>query len=344
MSNIVPLPELTFYRLPDASPTAATIDKFLDAIYASLISTTDYRGTTIPSTHTWTWARFRNASNITEAIYNTAVPNTSSLTKNPAIILAGSSSTASPTMLAPDSSFTINYPHIGMVLNPGSYLSWTNAAPMTSGSFSGYWYAGSSQVNLTTAVVRTFVSQENILFQFYSTNTLQYWCQAGALFQPSNLYSETSHLYIPAAESDNRLYGISTLGGTIGTGLNSTHLRGSNFFLYQAGLSISQAHTGYFIPNTATFANNARRMYSHNGPQLFENIDINNNYLFDKMYITRNSTTLGQHAVGYSREVYGFGVAQAGLKIIKSGSTDLYHILSSDDTTAAEAIALKAAP
>jgi hypothetical protein len=344
MNNITPLPELTFYRLPDVSPSAATIDKFLDAVYGSLTSATDYRGVTIPSTHTWTWQRFRNASTITEAVYNTTVPSTASLTKNPTFIFAGSSSTASPTMLTPDTSFTLNTPHIGIVLNPGSYSDWKGAAPMTSGSFSGYWYAASSQVNLTTAIVRPFVSQENILLQFYSTNTLQYMCQLGAFIQPSNTYDETKHLYIPAAESDNRLYGMSTIGATVGTGLGSTHLRGSNFYLYQGALSIAQAHTGYFIPGLSTFTNGVRRHTVHAGPQLFENIDINGNYFFEKMYFTRNNSSLGQYSIGYSREVYGFGVAQAGLKTIKSGSTDLYHILSSDDTTSAEALALKAAP
>jgi len=344
--EITPLPDLTYYRLPDASPTAATIDKFLDAIYGSLISTTDYRGTTIPSSHTWTWNRFRSATNITEAVYNTAVPSTASLTKNPTFIFAGSSSApaSGPTMLAPDTSFTLNYGHVGMVLNPGAYSSWSSTTPMTSGSFSGYWYLAPNTINITTAVVRPFVSQENVFLQMFLNNTLQYWCHIGAIFQPIASYEDTKHQYIASAESDNRLYGISTLGATIGTGLGNTHLRQSNFYLYQGALSISQAHCGYFIPGTSTFTNGVRRHYSHGGPQLFENIDVNDNYFFEKMYITRNNSSLGQYTVGYSRETYGFGVAQAGLKTIRSGSTDLYHILSSDETTAAEAIALKAAP
>lgn len=329
----LPLQTPTFYRMADQVPAASTIAGLLDAIYAALISTTDYRGTALASTHLWTFTRYQPAGT-TFAVYNTAVPSGSPMTLNPAILLAGSSAAPTPTMLSPDT-FTASNLLIGIVKNPGSFNAWDNANPMTSGTFSGYMRAAGTTWNSTGATVRVFISQECILIQLFLTATGQShaWIYCGAILEPHSIN-------VGAAESDERLYGMlsSGAGTTISTAWMNTIAT-----VFSNSVSNGQHHMGVFQPGAAPwFACGRRSIWSSQAADA-EVSDSAGVYVGDLARVNR-STAADTHngaRLGLLRGIYMLGALQGG-RVLRDGSTDLYHIVSVNNSATDDAFMLKA--
>jgi hypothetical protein len=333
----LPLPTPTFYRKADVLVASASIDSFLDAIFTSLSSSVDYRGTAIPSTHTWTWARYQSSS-VTQAVYNTAVPTGTPMTQNPCIMIAGVAATGSltPIMLTPDT-FANNIPMIAMIKNPGAYLGWDNANPMTSGQFSGYSHLAGTGVNAFNARVRTFVSEDSIFFQFAVNNNTQFWAHAGAIIEPFTTYQNSSFNVMPACETDDRLYGISVVGST--AALNAA-FQSTAQTIYNHTNTLANNHFFIFQPNSFNIlATLRRRIPTTSQYQTFEERDMAGNYVFHSYQFIRTSF----YTVGQSRGVYPFASNFANRTTIKDGNTDLYHILSYDLVGLSQSIVLKAA-
>lgn len=334
----LPLPAPTYYRMPDVLVTSATIDGFLNAIYSSLISSTDYRGTTIPSTHTWTWARYQTGGT-TQAVYNTAVPSGTLMTQNPSIMIAGVSSVGAltPTMLAPDT-FSANIPVIGMIKNPGAYLAWDNANPMTSGQFTGYTHLAGTGVNAVNTRVRTFVCEDSIFFQFIVNNNTQFWAHAGAIAEPFTSYQDSSFNSMPACETDDRIYGIFVVGS--GAALSST-FQSTAPTIYNHGASATNNHFFVFQPSSSNILTPIRRRVpTTNQYNQYEERDMAGNYVFCSYEFIRTSA----YKIGQSRGVYPFAGNFSNRMTIRSGSTDLYHVLSYDLVALSQSIVLRAAP
>lgn len=342
----LPLPTPTFYRLPDVSPTTSSIDGFLNAVYTALTSSVDYRGTTIPSTHLWTWARYQSGST-TEAIYNTAVPSGTLMTQNPCIMIAGVANTASyaPTMLSPDV-VSGNVPIIGLIKNPGAYLAWNNANPMTSGQFSGFAHLVNSGSNNINAVTRIFVSQESYFFQFIMSNLDQYWVHVGAIVEPFSTYQESLGNHVLACETDDRVYGFNTIGS--GGALSP------RFYDLAPTILINAATNGgtrfvCFEPKTSTMMSDlSRRTYPNVSFASYEERDATGKYVFETFPIRRTS----RYRLGQTRAYYTVGVVPTNTTTINgSNNTNLYHLISGyligqpiGGSIANFAIALKAAP
>lgn len=336
----LPLLTPTFYRLPDVNVTSGSVNGFLDAVYGSLTSSVDYRGTIIPSTHAWTWARYQSGS-ITEAVYNTAVPTGTQMTQNPCIILAGVAATASlaATMQSTDT-FTNNVPMIGLVKNPAAFLAWNNANPMTSGQFSGYTHLAGTGVNTVNTIIRSYVSQESIFFRFIINYNTQFWAHAGAIIEPFTSYSDSYFNTIPACETDDRIYGVTSVGSanslidsfaantqrTIHIWQNS--VGGSRFFAFDP----TRATTTYGLGRQANFATS-----------FFQNVDFSGATVLQAVPIFRYSAT--SILMGISRSIYYQGAITNGNKpVIKNGNTDLYHILAQNLYNSSVVIYLTAAP
>lgn len=197
----LPLPALTFYRLPDQTPAAATVAGWLDALYTALGSAVDWAGAVIPASHTWT--RNREVSGTTVAVYATP-PVGTAMAEAPMLIWAGAAAGA-PSMLSPDS-FTANNILCAIVKSPGAYTTWTAANPATSGQFSGFWRMASTTWNSVSALVRVYVSQEVIVvFSGFGASNNSNVHALGAWVEPISTYAESGGL---AAESDDRLYGM----------------------------------------------------------------------------------------------------------------------------------------
>lgn len=334
----LPLASQTFYRMPDASPAAATIAGLLDAIYTSLSSTTDYRGTSLASTHLWTIGR-QQTTGTTNAVYATP-PSGTSMAKSPGIIFAGHSGAPTPTMASPDS-FTASNLLLGIAHTRGAWNAWDAAAPFTSGTFSGYWRAAGTTWNATAAVVRVYVSQEQIFVQLIgATVTNQAWMCAGAIVEPHFSYSDSSG---NDCETDDRLYGMWSTGatGTMSTswlqGVGTTHP-------VNHGTSAGNAHMMVFQPGTSNLYACGRKTIFHTGSSTAEAQTSGGGYVGDLLPVCRSTGASVNNGarLGVLRSVYPSGQLLSG-RTLRNGSTDLYHVVGCDTTLVGDALLLKAA-
>lgn len=329
----LPLPDQTFYRMADQVPAASTIVGALDAIYTALTATVDYRGTSLASTHLWTWARHSPAA-VTDAVYNTAVPSGSPMTLTPAIIIAGATGAPTPTMLTPDT-FTASNILAGIVKSPGAYNAWDNAAPMTSGSFSGYWRALGTTWNSTAATFRLFIGQESILIQAFTTATGQThgWIYIGAVGEPLGTAAGSG-------ESDNRLYGMGVSGGTSAVSTTWLSMSGA---MWNHSTTAGGYHFGVFQPGAATWYAGGRRCVLDSAATSAETIDSGGVYCGDLMRIGRSTATTQNDGarIGLLRAILQSGSMQGG-RVLRSGSTDLYHVVATNNSAADDAFLLKA--
>jgi hypothetical protein len=332
----LPLTVPTFYRMPDASPTGTTIADMLTAIYSTLTSSVDYRGTSIPSSHLWTWATGSTSGSIS-AIYNTAIPSGSPLTQNPTIIIAGFSGSASPTMnSSTGDTYASSSILIGVNKNGGAYNDWTAALPMTTGGFTGFQRLATSASNLTTTVVRTYISQELIFIRINQAITNEFWAFAGAIIEPYTSYNDSLTGIARSAETDDRIYGVNS---SATTAIQNNFTVSNLSILYNRG-SIFQptANTLYFVS----------RRNNYNLPGSTNDIDFDGNFIYERIKFMRWSggAVIGNAAVGTLNGIYYTCISRANKLVVRNGTTDLYHIIAYNNTTAinGNALALKAAP
>lgn len=334
----LPLSELTFYRMPDvkftySASTLPNISQILNGLYTSLSSTTDYAGVTIPSSHKWTWATA--SVGVTNAVYNTAVPTGTSMTQNPCYIFAGSGSAATPTMITPDT-YQLNTLHAGIVKNPGAYSNWTSATPMTSGQFSGYTLATFSASTFIITALRPFVSQEAIFLQVFRAQQDCSWLYIGPFIEPHTSYSDSKYNNIISAETDDRIYAITTTGhsNAVATAFQSNSAQG---FLYDSPTT-QQCHFYMFKPGTATIFSSLRtRLLAGSQYNINEEKDIAGNFVIKDSRIIRSTF----YSVGDTRGIYDVGLIRSMQTLIKSRG-DLFHIIVTSATVSPPgAVALK---
>lgn len=330
-----PVPALTFIRCADVSPAGTTIQAFLDAIYTALSAANDYRGTAKPASHAWTFTQ-RQVASVTNAI--TCEPPAALGLISPVIIIGGralAGTPTTPTMITPDSSGN-NICHIGINKNGGAYNSWDAALPMTSGQFSGYYRGVPLTLNAIATIIRCYVSQETIFIQCIGSAAVQSWMYAGGILQP---YTNDTTL---ASETDGRLYGMSVSGST--ANVSATWLA-TTTSMFSHNITGSSLHSAVFQPNTATvWSCGTRTVYSTGGGTIPETQDSSGAYIGDIMDFGRNIGTNGANTgtrLGTLRGIYRAGNVISG-RWLRSGSTDLYHYVSTDTANVANALMLPA--
>lgn len=332
----LPLPALTFYRMADVFPAANTMAAYLDALFAACSATVDYRGTSLASTHRWTWARYQNAGT-TEAVYASAAPAGTTMTQVPQLIWCGTAAGPTYTGASPDGNTPgANQCSVGINKNGGAYAGYTAALPFTSGQFFGYWRYAASAYNATTTRLRVFISQETVFVQsIQNTATNQAWCYVGAVGEP---YTNDTTV---DAESDNRLYGICTSGAqNVG---NSWYNQASNMFAWAnfAG----DFHCGVFTPGGSSRITIGKEKIGATGPSASTLQTASGAYVGDVMQMARDSS--GGNTPNGFRQCTLRGINYAGLVVsgryLRSGSTDLFHFVSQDTANPAPGIMLPAA-
>lgn len=326
----LPLPTLTFYRLPDVTVASANIQGLLDAIYSALIQTSDHRTTALPSTHLWTWTRYQNAGT-TEAVYTTAVPSGPSVT--PRIIFAGASA-GSPTMASPDT-FTASNVMVGVNKNSGAFNAWTAALPFTSGQFSGLTRVSGTAANATSTVVRAYVSEEVVFLDIIQSATSHWWVLAGAIIEP---WTDDTSGGSVVSETDNRLFGMLTSGG--GTALGNAFLStatSNTFMNHDTGGG--NAHGFVLVPNSTGIYSVEASSTWITAASTTTTKDLAGKHMAQAVDMVRDG---GGAAMGRLREVYRYGSAQGGLTV-RDGSTDKLHVVGCNTTSADDAIVLRAA-
>jgi hypothetical protein len=329
-----PIPSLTFVRCADVTPSGTAVENMLDAIYTALTAANDYRGTAKPSTHTWTITR-RQVASVTNAL-TCEPPASAGLGVTPVVIIGGrtlAGTPTAPTMLAPDTAFNSTLV-VGVNKNGGAYNSWDAALPMTSGQWSGY-YRASNTIMATSTIVRCYVSQETILVCTINTTTSHAWFYSGAILQP---YSNDTTV---CAESDGRLYGMTTSGGS--AIVSSTWLT-TAAAVFSHNTAANTVHSAVFQPGTGTmWACGTRTIYSTGGGTIPETQDNLGAYIGDVMDFGRNIATGANTGtrLGTLRGIYRAGNVISG-RWLRSGATDLYHYVSVDTANVANAFMLPA--
>lgn len=324
----LPLQTLTFYRMADKTPAASTLAGFLDAIYAALGDTTDYRGTSLASTHQWGRGRYQNAGT-TEAVYATP-PSGTPMTVNPTLIWAGAAA-GSPTMQT--DTFAANQCLLGIHKNSGAFDSWTAARPMTSGQWSGYNRAAPTNVNSTGATVRVFISQEIIVVEAWWGTTSRIVQIGGAILEG---YTDDA----ATVESDDRLYGCITISAALGATFLSTSGNLFDHVTTSAG-----AHAFVFAPGSSSVYTVGRTTrFVTNPTSGSTEADMAGAYIGEPLHFARSTTssTITGAKMGRLREIYPLGAVQ-GQQTRRNVSTDLFHVIGYDSVNADDAIALKAA-
>lgn len=331
-----PVPGLTFIRCADTSPAGTTIQDFLDAIYNALSAANDYRGTAKPASHAWTFTR-RQVTGVTNAI-TCEFPAALGLI-SPVVIIGGRttvSTPTSPTMLAPDTALN-SACMVGINKNAGAYNSWDAALPMTSGQWSGYYRATYGGLLLaTTTIIRCYVSQETIFIQSIQLGGLQSWMYVGAMLQP---YTNDTSV---CSESDGRLYGMCVAGGT--NSVSTTWLTTAGQ-MFSHNTTANVMHCAVFQPNTTTvWSCGTRSLYSSGGGTIPETQDNSGAFIGDIMDYGRNIGSTGANTgtrLGTLRGIYRAGNVISG-RWLRSGSTDLYHYVSTDTANVANAFMMPA--
>lgn len=206
------LTPLNWKYIGTATLASSTVPNMLDAIYTLGTATTYANGTTRTpgSNSAWTWAR-QQIAGTTEAAYGN--PPTNALGMR--YIVGGTTSTARAyTLLTPDNATAVNLIVAGMNRGSGTFGNWYDAQPFTSG-FSGYWRTSRLFSSVSYDRVAMWESQEGCIVQmFVSSNAATTSIAAfGALIDPLSTAAGT-------AESDGRIYCMSTQGGT--TNLSAT--------------------------------------------------------------------------------------------------------------------------
>lgn len=328
----LPLPDLTFYRLPDANPAAANVQSLLDAIYNTLTCSVDYRGNAIPSTHTWTWAKAATNVGQTNAVYSTAVPTGSGITTQFAVLIGGTGSSGI-TLYTPDI-YVASATNVAIIRNPGAYLNWTGSNPMTTGDEIGLWKFSNTTANATTTVVRSYISQESVFVRVIQTGTTQYWFYAGAGITPYTSNADGTKF---TAERDDRILCLYTSNTT---GIASTFIADNTFNAHNG--ADAQNHVGCFMPFTYTQIVTTMNPWRNGLAATDGEKDLNGNWVLSEMPVAKLAAPF--YRIGLLRGVYGLGknIVNAS-NTLRSGSTDLYHILSYNTASSSQSLTLKAA-
>lgn len=304
------LPELLYRKLPvqvvytTGTPTVA---ETLNAIYNALKSTSyaDRTPRTPGSGTAWDVSRYQNGGT-TEALYAKA-PLAAISTMD--IILAGVDSGApTPTMLTPDS-FSTGYMLVGINKGGSGFNAWDNAAPFTSGNFSGYWRG----FNCANAFwIYVYESLEDLWIFAETVAGVLATVRVGAFIDPL-----TSHA--SDAETSGRIYAMVSSG----TGSVSTNFWDTNGPFAHA-VSANVHHFGSFTPGAGTitlltlvtsFTNTGRNCISPGLSPKAVPVGI------------RDFTT-PFNFVGWLRGAYTFNKARHGEEMYDKNNNEKFYLIS----------------
>jgi hypothetical protein len=230
-------------KLTTVTAASGGIVDMLNAIWAAVQpSVTTYTdGTTrvfTPGGTGWTWSRYQLAG-VTQAVY--ASPPNGAL--NQRIIIAGATTTPSPSPTMIIDTYVANRLHIGINKNSGIFNAWNAALPFTSGQWSGYVALAAANPLLPVAFSILETEETVQIGVLTGSAGAMYGAGLGALIDPDTGDAVD-------AESDGRVYGMWTVGtSTLATAmLNSAVI---NVFMGHGG-SATNAHFLTFTPGNGT--------------------------------------------------------------------------------------------
>jgi hypothetical protein len=248
------------YVGPTGSATTGGIAGVLDAIYTMGTATVyaDNTARTPGTGSAWTWFKDNTtfATGATTACYATP-PTTTAI--NQQIIFAGTTSVAGAVWKQLYDSRLVSYLYAGIGKNTGAYTSWNNATtPFTAGDFTGFATGGSTVAisNAVGYIVYMVECQESVIVYVNSVTAASLTAAfvVGAYIDP--LSSAALN-----AESDGRLYGVTTPGsqGRLASNwLSILPTSGVAGTLFANSTTASQAHSVVFTPGAGTVTTASR--------------------------------------------------------------------------------------
>ena len=285
------------------STVTGGIAGILDAIYTMGTATTYADGTarTPGSGSAWTWNRDQTTfvPGVTTACYATP-PTTTAI--NQQIIIAGSTSVAGAVWKQLYDARAANQIYAGTAKNSGAYTSWNNATtPFTAGDFTGFVTGmGTSNFAATnTYIVYMLESQEAVVVWLQSLNNVNLNCGVFVM----GAYCDPLSANALNAESDGRLYGITTSGFQGRLASNWLSLTNQQTFFWNEATA-QYSHSVVFTPGAGTVLPATRFVsvspttdfVSRNGdlPQIPLQLVSGNNFIgqLRQMFITRDSSSM----------------------------------------------------
>jgi hypothetical protein len=344
----MPLSSLTWKMLPPVTiSSSATPHGILDAIYQCGTQTRYVDGTLKSSASTsWTWSKDNSNtinSGLTTAVYAEPTSPGASLFGQ-RVIFAGSTSTPGAIKYLKPAGDTwastkiLMGTAIGRVSgSPGSYGTWSRLSsdpnggtPFTSGQFTGYISFGYYS---TASTIMIFESQESVaVFMLNSTGSILGVCFSGAYIDPisSDLLN---------AESDGRLYGLSSAGtmSTAGSTMptNWLTLGTGNANLFQSGSTGNASnYSCVFTPGSGTIKSWEKFMTYAAGSSFISRSGNIPRIPIQVKYTTGNFC-------GQLREIYVTRSGAMGGALYELGTIHGYFIGASGTAAAGEAVLLK---
>lgn len=315
---------------------ANVINTILDALYTAGTSATYYDGSarTPGSGSAWTWVRYQNAGT-TEAAYGTPPAAAVSGLR---VIYAGQAAIGKvPTMAAPDAN-TAALPMVAINKGSGAFTAWENAAPFTSGSFSGYWHAGRGTGSITYSAVHYYECEEAIFVAFESSTQTICASIAGCYIDPQSTD-------VLDAETDGRIYGWATSGSAavLSTTTFSSGTNGASAFLRGHSTSANQPHSATFTVGAGTLVT------ATDGRGATANLGTTWNAAQGKLPSGKIQPVGGitlmnvstQVNIGVLRDIWVVPRGRTGTKV-QNGGVDWYYPVSGSTSTDSDAFGLVA--
>jgi hypothetical protein len=251
------LTALNWKKLPVRTVTAGIgATAILNNIYDMLTGSLYFDGTSrvTGSNSAWTnVGRFITGSGTgsnTEAVY--CYPPTQTAMSQSFVIatISGSGArtqTAAVTAATNESSIAAGGIYAACFKNAGAFSFWTGSGGFGAGSNCSGYAVISNSTNIAGFTKITIYESQEAIGVFFSpaATTTTYGCLSGGIIDPEATVTSVD------AESDNRIYGITTTDGGTGAGINTTYLSASSTFLvHSAGSAASRFVT--FVPQSSS--------------------------------------------------------------------------------------------
>lgn len=290
------LSTLNWKMLPPQVVTTNTVNAILDLIYTMGASSTyaDSSSRTPGSGSAWTWGRDTTntyQSGVTTAAY--ATPPVDAIGHK--ICFAGSTVVGTPGYKAYLDSYTPGIMIVGTAKNSGVYGTWTSATtPFSTGDFTGFIHACRNTASTTYSTVYMYESQEAIIVQLVNSTGSVCEVIAGAYIDP--LSSHPSN-----AESDGRLYGVSSSGSA--SFLTTARWTGAPNQTFNHTGGIGAPHSPIFVPGLGTVQTTYKLTYVLNTTFASINLTAKNGDI-PRITIPMGFSTTAPYFCGQLRQIY----------------------------------------
>lgn len=311
------LPTLHWKKITYATGGVTTLPDLLDAIYTALQSATyhDASSRTPGSGSAWTVSRYQNGGT-TEAVY--ATPPSAAVSGLRVILAGVNSGVYTPTVVAP-STWTTSRLYAGINRNSGAYNAWDNAAPFTSGNFTGFMrFAEMSAVTINYVVI--YESEEALFVSLVRSDNQVVFALFGAYVDP------LSTDVLDEEQTHQRIFGMTCSHDSGGLFSHST----AYLFNHLGGATTAKHHI--WFPNAA-LGTTVNVVYWSTSPSANHYKLPSGGYLTAPMVLYNTATN---KCIGVVRNIYWCTDATHGVTLTAS-SVEKGHFLSGSFTTDGDA-------